>query len=470
MKKTLLIFLFYIINTVNFLSQESINNLVSSFLNEKEIINSHVGICLQNQNGKELINYNGNKLFIPASVQKLFTTAFILNLLPKDYVISTFVLSNGKLDSSSNFLVGDLIFKTSGDPSLESRYFKTNSFLKKLKSTLVQLKIDSIYGKILVFPNIDNYEVNNQWLWSDIGNYYGTGFSVHTFKDNYVEVFFSSNANIGDTTFIKKMNPNEKSFSINNQVLTGESNRDLSYAYGSPYQSDRLMRGTIPKNKQNYPVKVSMHDPKLFLQSALENLILELGIQVQSKNTTDQPLDTLLVHYSPSLIEMIKCINYQSNNSFAEHLLMKALESKTPNIMYDEAAEKLESFWKEKLNLEEIIFKDGCGLSRLNLASPYSINSLLINQIKSNTFPDFLKSLPAAGVSGTLKYIGNNTAIEGNFIGKSGSMNGVRCYSGYFLKKEQYFPFTIMVNNFITSDYIIRKYIEDLMVAIYQKI
>ena len=83
MKKTILIFLFYIIIIVNFLSQESINNLVSSFLNEKEIINSHVGICLQNQNGKELINYNGNKLFIPASIQKLFTTAFILNLIPK---------------------------------------------------------------------------------------------------------------------------------------------------------------------------------------------------------------------------------------------------------------------------------------------------------------------------------------------------------------------------------------------------
>ena len=111
MKKDIIdIFILYY-NYSKFLSQESINNLVSSFLNEKEITNSHVGIYLQNQNGKELINYNGNKLFIPASVQKLFTTAFILNLLPKDYVISTFVLSNGKLDSSSNSLVGDLILK-----------------------------------------------------------------------------------------------------------------------------------------------------------------------------------------------------------------------------------------------------------------------------------------------------------------------------------------------------------------------
>ena len=49
-------------------------------------------------------------------------------------------------------------------------------------------------------------------------------------------------------------------------------------------------------------------------------------------------------------------------------------------------------------------------------------------------------------------------------------MSGVRCYSGYFLKNEQYFPFTIMVNNFTSSDYVIRKHIEELMVGIYQKI
>ena len=77
----------------------------------------------------------------------------------------------------------------------------------------------------------------------------------------------------------------------------------------------------------------------------------------------------------------------------------------------------MENFWKEELNLSDILFKDGCGLSRLNLASPYSINSLLNYQIQSNTFSTFLKSLPVAGVSVNLKYIGSNTAIEGKFIG-----------------------------------------------------
>ena len=276
--------------------------------------------------------------------------------------------------------------------------------------------------------------------------------------------------NIGDTTNILKIYPNEKTFLIKNEVLIGSSNRDLSYAFGAPFQSERLMKGTIPKNKEEYPVKVAMHNPKLFLQSAIENLILDLGIQIQSNKMESQTLDTLLIHHSPNIQEMIKCVNYQSNNSFAEHLLMKSIQFNKPNITYDEAPERLENFWKEELNISNILFKDGCGLSRLNLASPCSINSLLNYQIQSNTFLTFLNSLPVAGVSGTLKYIGSNTAVEGKFIGKSGSMSGVRCYSGYFLKNEQYFPFTIMVNNFTSSDYVIRKHIEELMVGIYQKI
>ena len=76
-------------------------------------------------------------------------------------------------------------------------------------------------------------------------------------------------------------------------------------------------------------------------------------------------------------------------------------------------------------------------------------------------------SLPVAGISGTLKSIGKKTAIEGNFIGKSGSMGGVRCYTGYFKKNEKYFPFTVMLNHFLVSDAKVRKAIEHLMEELY---
>ena len=46
-------------------------------------------------------------------------------------------------------------------------------------------------------------------------------------------------------------------------------------------------------------------------------------------------------------------------------------------------------------------------------------------------------------------------------------MSGVRCYTGYFKKDEEYFPFTVMVNHFLVSDAKVRKAIEHLMEELY---
>ena len=140
------------------------------------------------------------------------------------------------------------------------------------------------------------------------------------------------------------------------------------------------------------------------------------------------------------------------------------------NISFEDAPEILENYWKEQLPSNDFVFMDGCGLSRLNLASPASFNQLLTYQLQSDNLKVFLETLPVFGTSGTLKYMGDGTIIEGNFIGKSGSMTGVRCYSGYFKKNNEYYPFTIMINNFVSSDYLIRKHIESLMVAIYKNL
>ena len=118
----------------------------------------------------------------------------------------------------------------------------------------------------------------------------------------------------------------------------------------------------------------------------------------------------------------------------------------------------LQLFWEEKFGLKEMIFKDGCGLSRLNLCSANALNELYheLGQKLSKGKESFFKSLPISGKSGTLKYFGDVTAFEDKFFGKSGSMGKVRCYSGYLRKNVKYYPFTIMVNT-TSNDYLIRK-------------
>ena len=476
MNKRFLIFIFQVLFTCNFHSQNLFSSLLSDFINSKEIKNSSVGLKLQDQSGKVLLSHNPEKLLVPASLQKLFTTSYVLDHLPKDFVYHTYVLSSGYLDTNSKILNGNLIINTSGDPSLESRFFPSKSFVSDLKSKFVELSINSITGKIIIYPDLDNYQVNNQWLWSDLGNYYGSGYSSHSFKDNYVEVYFNSGNEIGSSTKILKIDPMADSFHLENKVVVGKSNRDLSYAFGAPMQNNRILIGTIPRNKKNYVVKISMHNPKIFLKFAVEEACTELGIKTYNNYTKikgDLNLDTLLVYSSPPLKDLVKCVNFKSNNNFAEHLLMKSVSLNHENININRTAEYLQLFWEDKLGLKEMIFNDGCGLSRLNLCSANAFNELLLYELErklSNGKESFFKSLPISGKSGTLKYFGDETVFKEKFFGKSGSMGRVRCYSGYLHKNAQYYPFTIMVNNFTYNDYLIRKRIEYLVTNIYKNI
>ena len=476
MNKRFLIFIFQILFTGNFFSQNLISNSLSKFLKSKEITNAFVSLKLQDQSGKVLLSHNSEKLLVPASLQKLFTSSYVLDHLSKDFVYNTYVFSSGLVDTKSKTLNGNLIINTSGDPSLESRFFSTKSFINDLKSKLVELNIKSITGQIKIYPDFDTYQVNNQWLWSDLGNYYGSGYSLHSFKDNYVEVSLNSGNEIGSLTKIVKIDPMADSFFIENNVLVGKSNRDLSFAFGAPMQNNRTLIGTIPRNKKNYVVKISMHNPKIFLKQAVENACSELGILTSKfsiKSKGNLHLDTLLVYTSPSVMDLVRCVNFESNNNYAEHLLMKSVSLNHKDIDINHAADHLQLYWEDKLGLKEMIFKDGSGLSRLNLCSANALNDLLLYELErklSKGKESFLKSLPISGKTGTLKYFGNESVFEEEFFGKSGSMGGVRCYSGYLRKSSQYYPFTIMVNNFTSNDYLIRKRIEQLVVNIYENI
>ena len=133
MKKTLLIVVLKIFLSFNSFSQDFLNSSLINFLKSPEISNSIVGLQLQNQNGKILLSNNPKKSLIPASLQKLFTTAYVLNKLPLDFTFKTLVLSNGLIDTNTNILYGNLIISTSGDPNLPNFLVKQSLSLQKLQ-------------------------------------------------------------------------------------------------------------------------------------------------------------------------------------------------------------------------------------------------------------------------------------------------------------------------------------------------
>src|SRR5439155_18494014 len=86
-----------------------------------KIQSGFVGLAIVNAvSGELLFETNANRLFIPASNSKLFTTALGLTHLGADYRFHTTVTALHEPDSDGR-IVGPLILIGGGDPNLSGR-------------------------------------------------------------------------------------------------------------------------------------------------------------------------------------------------------------------------------------------------------------------------------------------------------------------------------------------------------------
>ncbi len=102
---------------------------------------------------KELLNINAKKLFIPASVTKLYTLLGALELLGKDYVYHTeFYYFNNNLG-----------VKTSGDPTIYPSLLR--SIIKEVVRILHVKNIDWIYIDDTAFDRKEYF--GKGWVWNN---------------------------------------------------------------------------------------------------------------------------------------------------------------------------------------------------------------------------------------------------------------------------------------------------------------
>lgn len=116
--------------------------------------------------------------------------------------------------------------------------------------------------------------------------------------------------------------------------------------------------------------------------------------------------------------------------------------------------------------------QDGSGLSRQNYVSAEFFCKFLTAMMDTPHFEDFASSLPSPGENGTLRYNMKNTAAQTRerIKVKSGSMNGVRCYSGYVIPREgckdETIVFSILVNNCTSPNWKTKPMLDRLMESI----
>ena len=445
-------FFFINLNAQN-ISNDKLELLID---NNKYLSNIHTGLSVFDLEKKqEVLKYNSEKKFIPASVLKLFYTLSAVDIKGENYKFTTKFYHNGVVLEDGT-LEGDILIYPSGDPTFGSaRFYKEGllTTLKRIKNELVKNDIICIDGDIImVLPNQSN-PIHGSWSVEDLGNYYGGGAWPFNFNDNEYKVTFQTNKNVGEFTKVDEIIPLIPDMEIINHVKIDKSGSgDNAYIYGDSYELNRQVRGTLPKGN-NYTIRGSIPSPPSSFMKILGKYLTRSNIHYQNvKIYEDYYKKKKLIFEikSPSLLSIAKECNDYSINMYSEAISqLLCLKSNHRNEYL--RSDEIHSFFSNySFDIDQINITDGCGLSADNILTPNIINSFILEIINNLGLEKVIDILPEAGKDGSAKRINN---INKRIWLKSGSINGVLNYSGIIKdKNNKYFIFSIMTNNFLQKD------------------
>src|SRR5690554_2832778 len=128
-------------------AQKKYNGIFDEFFAQDRFKGAQAGVVIADtKTGQVLYELNHDKLFIPASVLKLVTTATAVEILGPEYRFETQIGYTGTIERG--VLKGDLIIVGGGDPTLGSEYFTSHyynfHFLKRWAEQIKAAGIRSI--------------------------------------------------------------------------------------------------------------------------------------------------------------------------------------------------------------------------------------------------------------------------------------------------------------------------------------
>lgn len=403
------------------------------------------------ETGQELDAFQSNKLLIPASTVKLFTTGIALQKLGNFYQFETKIMVDGEIKKHQ--LNGNLIVQGSGDPSFGSALagaLPGDSVLFSILKLLKDSGITKIKGDLIIDPFILPYNETvtpRNYIWEDIGNYYGASAWGLNWRNNEFTIQFTPGKTNSDSTKAAITSRWATYLTLKNSIKNGYNCSREIYVFSAPFSQSVLVEGETLANSASFSERASLPDPPMAFGNELKAYLEANDIQIEGELKFESKRGAIWkIIYSPQLFELIKETNFTSNNLFAEAIAKRIAFNQigqSANPTGDYLTKELNAY---KANADSALqLTDGSGLSRNNQTCTSFQSQFLRNQTKSSiTAPYFIGSIPKVGEEGTMK---NFPRIE-NMRAKSGSMNKVRAYAGYFYDKNNHqIAFSIIANN-----------------------
>ncbi|MBS0264667.1 MAG: D-alanyl-D-alanine carboxypeptidase/D-alanyl-D-alanine-endopeptidase [Planctomycetes bacterium] len=399
--------------------------------------------------GQTVFELNADRLFAPASVTKLFSTAAALDTLGTDYQFETPIYRRGEVDPAGQ-LTGDLILVASGDFSLggrtatDGRIAFTNSDhtyanggisgeltatdplagLNELARQVAQSGIKRVQGDVWIDDRLFDKETST-----------GSGprrLTPIMINDNLID-FTITPTEPGQPAKVT-WRPATALVPVDVHLQTVAAGGPLSVTFRNGSGHGIILSGKIPAGHKPVVRVFEVGDPAAFARSLLIEALGRAGVSVDASPLAERPLGTLpsrdevarltrvATLKSPPYFDSARLILKVSHNLHAstQPLLLAVRHGKST--LADGLRVQHDVLRRLGVDVDSISFGGGAGGSQADLVTPRATVQLLRHMATRPDAAAYKAALPILGVDGTLaEAVGPQSAARGKIYAKTGT-------------------------------------------------
>ena len=449
------------------------------------------GVLAKDASGKVLVEYNSGTQMLPASNMKLITTGTALLDLGPDYRFQTSIGYTGEIGGDGT-LKGDLYIIGGGDPTLFTRDSIAVSMVgifRTWRRFLQQAGIKSVDGRVIGDGRLWDVQLENgSWNWDDIGTFYGTGGNALSFYANALD-YSEQIGKKGEPVPLTQTFPETPWMHISNFTrMAGPRTGNSIFLFTTDLAPYAELRGTLATDRRPKPEHFANKFGAMTAAYYFWKDLVDAGIKV-SGGYADIDHDGLIrtgedwvshekagkptvigSSQSPALSRIALATNCRSDNFYAESIFRAMGFKATGSVQYDSCYVAERAVLRRLgMPVAGLNIVDGSGLARRNYVTPAFMVEYLRKMQTTSVWQPFLESLPRPGGNGTLKMVLQKAPqeLKDRIRMKSGSMDGVLCYSGYILPAEDsdqgIITFSILTNNCTADFWAVREAITHIL-------
>ena len=386
-----------------------------------------------------LFQLNGEQLFNPASLTKIFTTSALLDSLSPALQFKTEFLSDHPVNDST--LKGNLYLRGGGDPSFVSES------LWNLVNNLSRTGVRTIEGELILDDSRFDSKKRSTRLETSSRAPYNAPIGALSFNWNTANIYVRPGEQ-PDQSVDLYIDPSPLYFStIQNEAKTTKQSRNssLTVSIQENENSNReslTLRGHIPLFRKEKLIYNNISYPALWTGWNTIDFLTQRGITFKNganqdrvnKGVTPNTARVLAQWNGKTLSENVRLMMKYSSN-FMVDMLVKNLaveKGKTPGSLH-EGLKIINHHIHHQLGIpnEEYQLEEASGLSRNNRFQAIHLLKAFLYWENHPLQPEFESSFAIAGQDGNLQRAFSNT-LNAKMYAKPGRLNGVSGLAGFF--------------------------------------